>query len=1375
MKSMLKRSISFITTIVMLAGLFPVFSFAADGAMVLQTISFTDAVSVVDVSGSTAVTLTVPYHYGETAELLNGTDITFNTTEYTSAVASFQSGSIATVGGAPVNMRVSYQISGDETLYSTVYSISVVRAAYVAPVFSGTIAKSVTLPDSLTFSESDFSDRYKVNEGEALANISISGTNPSFGTLKLNGSDYTFNTLISTEALTSGLLSFAATDSGTVSYTVSAYAAGDSVNPVGTIILSVTVKSAVSAGTISYSTLKNTAITLLSSDFSSQFSTQTGATLSYVKFTLPVSTSGTLYYNYNSSAGYDSEVSAGTAYYVGAASYLSRVVFVPYTGYTGTVTMQYTAYTADGTPYTGTLNIVVSSSSVNLISYTTEKNMPVVFDASTFNTICLSETGDTLSYVKFTLPSAYYGTLYYNYTSASSYDSKTAATTKYYYDSGSPYLSRVTLVPYSDYTGIFLIAYTGYGTSGKSYSGYIKITANSAAIPTITYITDENTVLTLNRTDFYSVCSTVTGGTLSYVNFTLPSSSYGTLYYNYTSSSIYDSKVSAGTKYYYSASSYLAKVTLVPYSNYSGTYTISYTAYDTGGAYFTGNIKIIVRDVMIGTITYSTYENTPIVFNRTDFYSICSDVTGDTLSYVTFTLPSSSYGTLYYNYTSSSSYDSKVSASTKYYYSSSSSPYLSKVSFVPYTNYSGTVTVSYTAYDADGTYFTGTVKITVTKTDVDIISYSTDQDTPVTMNRTDFNTICTSETGATLSYVKFTLPSTTYGTLYYNYTSSSSYDSKVSASTKYYYSNSTSPYLSKVSFVPSSSYSGTVTITYKAYNSDGDYYTGMVNVAVSDLDSVADVITYTTKVNTAVTFSRTDFNSVCGDMTGNTLSYVKFTLPSSSYGTLYYNYTSASTYDSKVSASTKYYYSTSTSPYLSKISFVPYSGYNGAVTITYTAYDISGESYSGTMKITVGTDDSVIVYTTAKNTPVTFDRADFYEVCENETGQTLSYVKFSTLPTSTYGTLYYNYTSASAYDSKVAASTKYYYASSAYLSKVTFVPYTNYTGTVTLIYTAYNTDGDAFYGTIKITVGDSGTAGTISYTTQANKALTFKLTDFDNACDVLTGESLASVKFTLPSSYYGTLYYNYTSAASYGSYVTASTLYYSSASPYLSKVSFVPYSGYSGTVSIAYTGYNASGDVYTGTVKITVAAASSYSDYFTDVDSSYSWAGDAIDYLYEKGIVTGTGNSQFNPGGYVTRADFMLMLFRAFNLKATINGNFSDVAGSSYYYNAVGVAKALGIAQGTGGYFYPKAEITRQDAMVLIIRTLDVKDISIVLGSASDISSYTDSGKVSGYALDAVAALVKKGIVQGSGSMINPLKYIKRAEVAVILYRVLSM
>ncbi len=1013
MNYLLKRSVALSLLVFILMATFPSAAWANDDETVLTSIYHSSAAAAIDISGSFSATLTVPYASADSVDLSSGLDISYDTSVYSTAIASFPAGSTAVVDGDPVEMTVTYQKQGEEILYTSTYSINLIRAAYSPPEFSGTVSKAntlVTLPGSISFSAADFNTKYTPNDGGSLDSVVINGSNPTFGSLKLGDSDYSLGEKISTSDL--GNLTFAATDTGTVAYTVSAYAAGDDDNMFGPVVLNITVDLVTSTGTIAYSTDKNTAVKLNATDFNTALQNATGFNLSYVKFTLPSASYGKLYYDYTSSSNYDSLVSANTEYYKSTAPYLSYISFVPYTGYTGTVSIAYTAYTTEDRSYVGTLNITVNDTGDSTVTYSTDNATPKKLVASDFNTACTSITGNTLSYVKFTLPSSSYGKLYYNYTSSSNYDSLVSASTKYY-RSDSPYISYISFVPNVSYTGTVLISYTGYDTEGDSYSG---------------------------------------------------------------------------------------------------------------------ELIILVADSGDNTITCSTDNDTPVKLVATDFNTACKNATGETLSYVKFSLPSSSYGRLYYDYTSSSNYDSLVSASTKYY--RSKSPYISYISFVPNDSYTGTVSISYTGYDTEGVSYSGKLKITVTGSST--ITYSTDNTTPIKLVASDFNTACKNATGETLSYVKFTLPSSTYGKLYYDYTSSSNYDAAVSASTKYYRSDS---------------------------------------------------------------------------------------------------------------------------PYISYISFVPKSGYTGTVSISYTGYDTEGTSYSGKLKITVTNSGSTTVtYSTDNNTPVKLVASDFNTACKSATGETLSYVKF-TLPSSTYGKLYYDYTSTSNYDAAVSASTKYY----------------------------------------------------------------------------------------------------------------------RSASPYISYISFVPKSGYAGTVSISYTGYNTEGTSYSGKLKITVIDTGSSSRYFNDVGNDLSWAVEAIDYLYEEGVVTGIGSNRYLPNSSVTRGDFMLMLYRALNLKATAKGNFSDVPKGSYYYDAIAAAKVLGIAQGDGVHFYPNSSITRQDAMVLVTRSLETARITIPSGSSSDLRSFADRGMLSDYAAAAVASLVKAGIIKGDGTRINPRSNITRAEMAVILQRVLDL
>lgn len=68
----------------------------------------------------------------------------------------------------------------------------------------------------------------------------------------------------------------------------------------------------------------------------------------------------------------------------------------------------------------------------------------------------------------------------------------------------------------------------------------------------------------------------------------------------------------------------------------------------------------------------------------------------------------------------------------------------------------------------------------------------------------------------------------------------------------------------------------------------------------------------------------------------------------------------------------------------------------------------------------------------------------------------------------------------------------------------------------------------------------------------------------------------------------------------------------------------------------------------------------------------------------------------------ISRADFIVLLVNALGLCAYERDNFSDVYPKDYYAKAVGIAKKLGIVEGTLGRFNPRAAITAEAAVEII-------------------------------------------------------------------------
>ena len=720
----------------------------------------------------------------------------------------------------------------------------------------------------------------------------------------------------------------------------------------------------------------------------------------------------------------------------------------------------------NGTSYSATCEVTVKRNTADVITASVDAGAPLSFSGiqSRIQTQASKVLGRSLSYISGLSVSTSQGTLYYRYQSDGDTGAGIGTGERYYVSPslGQMAISDITFVPKSDFSGTAVISYTGYADGTTFFQGTIEVTV--AELEEIAYSTTSQKAVQFNVDDFNRMCRSRTGRDVSYVVFAQPDSSQGTLYYGYVSAQNCGSKVDESKQYRRNGSPSLSDVYFVPAGSCSGEALVTYTAYDVNGDSFRGRVKIRVTETSAtGDLSYSISQGGKLTLDDDDFNDLSKNVTGYALDYIRFTLPSSSAGTLYYNYTSSGSYDSRVTESQSYY--RSSSPYLRRVTFAAASDYTGTVSLAFRAWDIKGNQFSGTVAISVGKAGKGDIRYSAYEGGKVTFDDSDFNDLCRDLTGSALKYVRFTLPSSSEGTLYYNY-SNGDYDSKVTASKSYY--RSASPYLDKVSFVPKSAFTGTVSIAFTGYSTDDEKFEGTVEIGV---DSRSDQIAYTVRYGGTVTFDDGDFDALSEDLTGQRLRYVRFEQPSSSKGTLYYDYDDGE-YESKVTASKSYY--RSGNPYLDKVAFVPADNFAGTVSIDFTGWNTDGEKFEGTVEITVQppAGPTLITYTTAY-APVTFRAQDFTSACNDRGLGALKSVQF-TPPSSSCGRLYYRYTDLRDTGTEVRSGASYYPDSTPNLSEVTFLPRAGYQGIVTVSYTGTDSRGNTYQGQVQINVQPGG-------------------------------------------------------------------------------------------------------------------------------------------------------------------------------------------------------------------------------------------------------------------------------------------------------------
>ncbi|MDF2935972.1 MAG: hypothetical protein K0Q90_1345, partial [Paenibacillaceae bacterium] len=180
---------------------------------------------------------------------------------------------------------------------------------------------------------------------------------------------------------------------------------------------------------------------------------------------------------------------------------------------------------------------------------------------------------------------------------------------------------------------------------------------------------------------------------------------------------------------------------------------------------------------------------------------------------------------------------------------------------------------------------------------------------------------------------------------------------------------------------------------------------------------------------------------------------------------------------------------------------------------------------------------------------------------------------------------------------------------------------------------------------------------------------------------------------------------------------------------------------------------------------------------FADV-TEQAWYGKAVGFIAAREITSGTGEGIFSPDAVLTRGSFLVMAMRAYGITPANPSadNFSD-AGNTYYTGYLAAAKQLGIAQGVdSGRFDPEREITRQEMFTLLKNVLgtvhqlpDGKG-----GSGETLSGFADHGEIEPWAKEAVALMAENGLISGSGGRLRPADTATRAEMAQILYNLLT-
>lgn len=176
-------------------------------------------------------------------------------------------------------------------------------------------------------------------------------------------------------------------------------------------------------------------------------------------------------------------------------------------------------------------------------------------------------------------------------------------------------------------------------------------------------------------------------------------------------------------------------------------------------------------------------------------------------------------------------------------------------------------------------------------------------------------------------------------------------------------------------------------------------------------------------------------------------------------------------------------------------------------------------------------------------------------------------------------------------------------------------------------------------------------------------------------------------------------------------------------------------------------------------------------------DVGAHWALNSIQFVYDRGIMTGTSAELFSPDAHMDRG----MLITALGRLADINvldftsSSFDDVDMASYYRPYAEWSLISNIARGTGNNnFSPDKPVTREELAVILVNF--ARAMGYALPSGEGAGAFADDSSISPWAMEAIEIMRNANIMQGDPSnRFNPKSPATRAETAAVLQRFIKL
>lgn len=174
---------------------------------------------------------------------------------------------------------------------------------------------------------------------------------------------------------------------------------------------------------------------------------------------------------------------------------------------------------------------------------------------------------------------------------------------------------------------------------------------------------------------------------------------------------------------------------------------------------------------------------------------------------------------------------------------------------------------------------------------------------------------------------------------------------------------------------------------------------------------------------------------------------------------------------------------------------------------------------------------------------------------------------------------------------------------------------------------------------------------------------------------------------------------------------------------------------------------------------------------FQDV-SADGWYYEYVQFVYDRGIMTGMNPRIFGVGENLKRAQFATIMYRiADSPEVNYESVFPDVEQGTFYTSAAIWAQKNGIITGytSDGRFGGGDDINREQMAAILFRY--AKHCGLDTSQRADFSAFPDAASVNDFASEAMQWAVAIGLIQGDQGMINPQGTASRVHCAAIMTR----